>query len=357
MLSPLLLAAVLVQAAPALPPKACRDDNHVDRCAPDDRARVVASLGMASAEKEAKSGVEAYRAFFVDGYGRERPTIAFERRPGEPPKVVVYARGRKIEAPASSSAWEKVKSGAAFADRALVDLPSPIAKPDAPRLPRMCLHAWVTSVEITSAPVREDGSDIVRSRTENACDGGLATQFAFDLAALALQQLPACSALKADKHRNDVERLAFCTTLHGDTLAAAGLANQIGGRLNLREDPEPAQAWRSWMGTNAMVELNWAGQIIKDDQRRANGVGKFLAAQSAEARVDLSPARIEGLDSRRLRVTGRLYTSPRSEPRTPKEADYEQIWVWDPGLGEWMLKSWTVGPLAAVARDGGSKKP
>lgn len=356
MFSTLLATVALAQAAAALPPKECRDDNHVNRCAPDDRARVVASLGMTSADAEAETGAEAYRAFFVDGYGRERPTIAFERRPGEAPKAVVYAHGRKIEAPASASAWDKVRAGARFADRALVELPPPVAKPGEARMPRMCLHAWVTSVEIINAPVRDDRSDAVRSRTENACDSGLTTQFVFETAALAIQQFPACDALKADKYRNDVERLAFCTALYGDTIAAAGLANQIGGRLTLREDLEPAQAWRAWMGSNAMAELDWAGQVTKDDFRRENNVGKFLAAQNLAARLDLTSARIEGLDSRRIKVTGRIYRYTRSEPQTHEEGPYEQIWIWDTGLREWMLKSWTVGAFSAAGRERGTKK-
>jgi hypothetical protein len=339
MLITLLAAATLSQATGALPPKECRDDNHADRCAPEDRARIVASLGMASADAEAKTGVEAYRAFFVDGYGNDRPTIAFERRPGEPPKAVVYARGRKIEALASATSWREVTAGARFADRGLVELPS------AGSGLGMCLHAWVTSVEIVNASPRDGGSSAVRSRTENACDSGLTTQFGFKLAALAIQQFPACDALKADDFRNDVERLAFCTKLHGDTAAAAQWANQIGARLTLRKDIEPAGAWHSWMGINSMAELNWAGQVIKDDYRRENRLGKFLATQDAAANLDLSPARIEGLDGRQVKVTGRIFRYPSGAERM-EVAPYEQTWIWDTGLFEWMLKSWTVGAFA-----------
>lgn len=347
MLVSLFTAAALAQAAaalppPVLPPKECRDDNHADRCAPADRARVIALLGMTAADAEARAGIEAYRVFFVDGYGRDRPAIAFERRPGQSPKAVVYAQGRRIEAPASISAWRQVKAGAEFADRALVELP----KTAGSEL-RMCLHAWVTRVEIVNAPTRDAPSAPVRARTENACDSGLTTQFAFELSTLALHQFPACEALRADSYRNDVERLASCTTLHGDTVAAAELSNQIGGRLNLRQELEPAMAWRSWMGINATPELNWAGQVTRDDERRENRVGKFLAAQNAAGRLNLYPVRIEGLDTRRVKVAGRIYRPSSSVSETQEGAPYEQTWIWGDAAQEWMLESWTVGAFAA----------
>lgn len=337
-------AAVLLQAGPALPPENCLDDSRTDRCAPADRARIVAKLGMASADAEAKAGVEAYRAFFVDGYGRERPTIAFERRPGQPPKAVVYAFNRKLEAPASLSAWNTVAASARYADRALAPRQPSKAGDD---LSEICLHAWVSSVEIVNAPTAPDGADTVRSRTENACSPGLTTQFVFDLSKLALQQFPTCEALSVSEYRNDVERLAACTMLHGDTLAAAGFANQSGGRLNLRTDLEPAQAWSNWIGTNASAEVNWAGQVAKDDIHRRNNVGKFLATQSAAARLDLYPDRIEGLDGRTVKVTGRIYRTTRAEPQVRASAPSDQTWIWDTGLHEWMLKSWTVGAFSA----------
>jgi len=345
MFSSVFFAAALLQASPALPPPNCRDDNHAERCAPEDRARVAAKLGMAPADAEAKAGVEAYRAFFVDGYGRERPTIAFERRPGEPPKAVVYAQGRKLEAPASLTAWNKVKTDARFADRALAPL-APSKSADG--LPDICLHAWVSSVEIVNAPTREGGPDTVRTRTENACGAGLTTQFTFELATLAIQQFPTCEALSEAKYRNDIERLAACTLLYGDTLAAAGFASQTGGWLELRKDLEPAQAWKSWIGTNAVAELNWDGQVTKDDLRRANNVGKFLAAQSATARLSLYPDRIEGVDGRTVKVTGRVHRTSLSEPQVRETASSEQTWIWDLGLREWMLKSWTVGAFAVA---------
>lgn len=345
MFSSICFAAALMQASPALPPENCRDDNHADRCAPADRARIVAKLGMASAEAEAKAGVEAYRAFFVDGYGRDRPAIVFERRPGEPPKVVVYAQGRKLEAPASLTAWNRVKSDARLADRALTPLPAP--KPGAETPLNICLHGWVSSVEIVNAPAREGDPDTVRTRTESACTPGLTTQFTFELATLAVQQFPACEALSETKHRNDIERLAACTMLYGDTLAAAGFINQNGGRLNLRTDLAPATAWKSWIGTNATAELDWDGQIAKDDLHRANNVGKFLATQSATARIDLYSDRIEGLEGRTVKVTGRIYRTTRVEPQVRTSAPSQQTWVWDRGLNEWMLKSWTVGAFSA----------
>jgi len=73
---------------------------------------------MASIEDEAASGAIVHRAFFVDGYGRDMPAVAFERRPGQSPEVVVYgAQGRSTRAPVNHHVWARVVQEAEYADR------------------------------------------------------------------------------------------------------------------------------------------------------------------------------------------------------------------------------------------------
>jgi len=320
-----------------LSPQACRDGNFQDRCTSGNFGRVLGMFAMASAEAEAEAGVEAYRVFYLDAFGEKKPPVVFERRVGAPPKVVVYGRTRKIEAPATVEAWERVRARSEFADRALAPLPPGEDFPSG-----MCTDAGAVTVEIINAPHRRQRAAPIRSRTENTCGPGLTETFAFELVDLALDQFPTCKALIFG---DAVDRLAFCTTLQGDTIAAVDLVNEIGADGPQRGDFESAGGWAMWIGVNAAAELDWAGQVTKDAEWNGDRVATFLAARSAEAYVYLQPETIEGLSSQSVRVRGRIYILS-DKDRTRQGAAYEQAWVWDTAAKEWMLKSWKVEAFA-----------
>lgn len=339
--------AITAQAAEVS--RDCRDDNGRDRCASEDRARVEAALGMASIENEAATGAEIYRARFVDGYGHDMPAVAFERRQGQSPQVVVYLSGGKlIRGVVSQSEWDAVRKGARFADRTLAPKPETNLPPDQ-RPMSICLHAWLTTVEMSNSPEAASRVTPVRRRQESACDGALTTEFAFDLAKRAIAVLPDCDALDPEEHRNDITRLAVCGRLEGDRIAAASLMNQIGaGRAKIREDLTPARAWGYWMGTNNQVELTWAGETARN-ARTVNGrrADALLAAQlvaSPDLRAYMQ--RFNAVSSRRVETTGTL---ERDRGDVREHAPFAQVWVWDWGLDDWMLESWTVEPFAPVS--------
>jgi len=226
----LILAAtpVLAQSDDDLPgPPECLDVNDANRCDPEVQARVRALLGMASIEAEAASGAIVYRAFFVDGYGRDMPAVAFERRPGQSPEVVVYGEeGRSARAPVDYETWERVVREAEYADRMLAPLSEPSgADPDEESVV-ICAHGWVQTVEVANGPRERFVEEPVRRRTESACDGALTTRYAFLLADLAVNQIPWCGRIDADTERNSVTRLATCLVLSGDRLTAADLYNE-----------------------------------------------------------------------------------------------------------------------------------
>lgn len=102
MLAALIVATVLGSQSASMPGRNCTDDNGRDVCAAEAQARRLERLGVTPAEVEAAGGVESYRAFFVDGYGRDMPALAFERRAGNGPVSVVYGfEGARMEAPVS----------------------------------------------------------------------------------------------------------------------------------------------------------------------------------------------------------------------------------------------------------------
>jgi hypothetical protein len=215
------------QAAP-VPDRDCLDDNLVDRCAESSRASTRATLGMVAISDEASTGAEIYRAFFVDGYGQDMPSVSFERRPGQGPMVVVYGHGGdRISAPVSAVIWRKVQSESVLADRQILDSAASgdTGGQTVSRHQPICLHSWVQTVEMANTWPESWRAVPVRVRTEDSCGGALTTRFAHLLSELAVEAIPPCNVLDETQQRNRVTQLATCLALKGDRMAAAELRN------------------------------------------------------------------------------------------------------------------------------------
>ncbi len=337
----LAFAAAFMGQEPTVP-RDCRDDNGTDRCAEENRAAALTTLGMSSIEAEKAEGVEVYRILQVDGYGRLMPSIAYERRPGQAPQVVIYgAEGNRLAAPVSAREWEAVQGMARFADRALEPLPG-AADP----LANICLHAWLSTVEIANAAERGVPEGPVRRRTESACNGGLTTRFAFELPVLAIKHFPECDLLDPEDHRNDMTRIAQCIRLRGDRIAAAELMNQVGWRLTPDDHADTPQAWARQLRPNGRSRLDWAGERVADGAN-GNAVIRDLARRQAEnpsLRAYISS--FNATSSTRVETTGRVDMDGPDDSRL--SAPFNQVWVWNSYGLNWALESWTVQPFAAV---------
>ncbi|WP_298163392.1 hypothetical protein [Brevundimonas sp.] len=328
--------------------RTCLDDNNRDICAPAMRAELLANLGMVTAEEDAAAGVESYRVFFVDGYGRDMPALVFERRPGGGPMSVVYGSGgARLEAPVSPAIWDEVIARAEFADRRLVE-PTSASTPNS--APAICLHAWNSTVEMTNSPVTRWQSEPVRRRTESACDGALTTRFAFFAAEQTLKAQPHCQGLDLDRQRNVVTLIATCMALKGDRVAAATVFDQIrDGRPRPDLDPLDRYAWQNYLGSNGSPRLNWGGEVVATQQGRDMNVAEFVIARLREhPSLRFYPATYDALDARRVVVTGQArYSEANAEGQEQGfSADFSQTWIWDPSLSEWMVSEWTVQPFA-----------
>jgi hypothetical protein len=343
-----LLSATLLGGQTA-PDRTCLDDNGRDVCAPAMRVDLLQRLGTVSAEEEAAAGVESYRAFFVDGYGRDMPSFSFERRPGTGPMSVVYGfGGARLEAPISERTWAEVIARGEFADRALVER-EPEAASGTIAAPNICLHAWNTVIEMTNSPATRWRTTPVRRRSESACNGALATRYAFFLAERTLEAQPHCQGLDQDFQRNAITTVAICLALKGDRLAAAGVYDQVrDGGPRPGADPLNPYVWQAWLGTNGSPRLNWAGETVVTQQGRDRNVAEFVIARLRQT-PDLRfyPAIYDAGGSRSVVVTGK---AEYSEPNMGGEerrlaAAYSQTWVWDPNLSEWMVSDWTVEPF------------
>lgn len=343
-----LLASIILQEPSLTVDRDCLDDNHTNRCDAEIQARSRARLGVVSIEDEAATGTELYRAFYIDGYGREMPAVSFERRPGQPPMVVVYEdKGRRLTAPVSSDIWEEVSARAVFADRPLGEAERPLPGVDRDMIgERICLHSWVSTVEMANSS--DYGFDLipVRRRTEDSCHRGLATQYAFLLARLAVEAIAPCEALAVTGNRNDVTLLASCFRLEGDTLAAADLLTA----KHLNVWPDQPVEWDIWLGSQTNTRLDWAGEIIEDtnvfrmDEPPPPTVADFLAGQTTSDDLYLSANRIAARTSTQAQILGEVIAHRRKQDGGPSMiADYTQSWV--RSGGEWSLQSWTVGPF------------
>lgn len=328
--------------------RTCLDDNNRDICAPEMRADLLESLGMAAAEADAAAGVESYRVFFVDGYGRDLPAFVFERRPGAGPVSVVYGTGgARLEAPVSPAFWDEVVLRAEFADRELVQPP---AEPNGP--PGLCLHAWSSTVEMTNSSVTRWRSEPVRRRTENACNGALTTRFAFFLAEQTLKVQPHCQGLDSDRQRNVVTLIATCMALKGDRVAAGSVFDaKRDGSPRYGLDHLNAGTWRAWLGTNGSPRLDWGDERIVTNGLRNNLVAEFIVERLRQTPdLKFSPSEYEGIDAETVVVKGSATYGTIEDGREIRmRADFSQTWVWDPNLSGWMVSEWTVGPFVPVS--------
>lgn len=323
---------------------ACRDDAGVDRCAPAQQAKVRALFGADTIEALQARQVIVYRAFFVDGYGRDMPMVSFERRPGRAPEVIVRPPARAdeagsgpIRADVSAKVWDSVVGEARLFDRDLTPLPpSP--------WPTFCLHSWVATVEAAEA-ARPGPAVAPRRKTQSACGSGLAITYAFKLARLAREAIPACAALDMDPQRNDLTALEDCTRLHGDRLAAAEVQNAFGKAVF---SPQAGSERAPPFSINSPARLSWAGERV-EGWRAARDLWR---ARAGEGRgVSLLARRYEGEAARRVKVSGEAGKFVEDRRHT---AAFDQIWIWDPSLRNWMIESWTVEAFKPQGRAAGS---
>lgn len=341
-------AQALAQTDDDLPgPRECLDDDHTNRCDAEVQAGVRDLLGVASIEEEAASGAIVYRAFFVNGYGGDMPAVAFERRPGQSPEVVIYGQdGRSTRAPVSHEAWEQVVSQARIADRVMEPPPPAAADPDS-QVVSICLHPWVQTVEIANAPRQRFTQEPVRRRTESSCDGGLTTRFAFWLADLAVEQIPWCDRIDADTERNGVTQLATCLMFSGDRMAAADLYNErLADWEWARGDDLDVRDVRAYLGVNTPHTLTWGGQVIHSEQWSDRDVAEFLLARFRDhSYLRFWPTSVDGADSRRIVVRGMAEATIDDVRMT---AGYSQTWVWNENSLSWGLSEWTVEAFERV---------
>jgi hypothetical protein len=245
----LLIALFVLQSAYAQAPSSrkCTDDSGMDRCDETGQAATRGKYGLAAIDKLAADGAYVRRAMIVDGYGRDILAVSFIRKKGSDPVVEIRAPaaeqnqdGESITIPISGQEWEKVLSKGAFFDR---DLATKIPTNGGKEIVPICLHSWMVTAEAAD-PARLSRYTIPaavlkaesKSKTQSACGGGLAVDYAFELVELAYDMVPVCHSIALNTQRNRATALNACLSLSGDR-AAAGQAMALTYEIQDALDP------------------------------------------------------------------------------------------------------------------------
>ena len=293
--------------------RGCGDDNGVDRCDAEVQQQMRDLYGVERAEALIASGITAYRAMFVDGYGRDIAIVSFVREPGVTPFVEVRtpkaqdgtAQAEPLRAPVGGEMWNDVIASAAHFDEKLA---REVRPPDEDGTLRLCLHGWFIVAEAAVAPrvnqsviagtgsmdAERDSSlpveavirdSSIRSDAEGSCANGLAVGFAFGLADFAMKALPQCTTFDIEDFRNSPMMLSACARSSGDRMAAgtaSRFVSKLQRTLRLEQDDD----------------LKWLFVGFGDERAR-----RFMAAIDGGKVYLGQPV---GLDADRARVEGQI---------------------------------------------------
>jgi hypothetical protein len=228
----LMLFASSATAEEKFDPK-CSDDRGINRCAGNNQAKTRSKYDLSDKEKISADGTYLRRALFVDGYGNDVLALSFVRERMKAPYVEIRVPKTetrndvaRVVATISGDDWRRVIGEGRYFDRELISRKG--AEED------ICLHAWVAIVE-TVDPARLSGNTLpetfvdpeVRSKTQTACNGGLAIDYAFKLVELAYEMMPECHSIPAEEYRNKAMILNACASFSGDRVAAGEAAALI----------------------------------------------------------------------------------------------------------------------------------
>lgn len=315
----------------------CLDDDHNDRCDPETQRAVRERYNLNSIQDLAAMNVRTRRVFFVDGYGNEMPVVAFERRPGQDPSVIVselvaheneQIRVVEMREAIDETVWDDVIRRTQLFHRTLAPPPAPLraSNGDDEEAILICLHSWVMTMEASDPGERQP----VRSRTQDACNDGLVEEPSFALARIAYEALPYCRALDLARHRNEVTLLQNCALLQGDRIAAARALNRSMAMDDADDLPERVDAY-----FHASARVDWMGEV-------AQGAADSAALwQRHDGDRNFFIYRIVGETADRVRVIGVVYEDYGEDAR---RARAEQTWTRQGGW-EFRLLNLKVDPF------------
>lgn len=318
----------------------CTGARRNEVCTAEGQATLRQELGVASMEDEVAAGVEAYRAFYLEG-GGGLPAVAFVRRPGQNPAVEVDGGPRrpKMTREISIDVWNQVRAEAAIADRVLAPLPG---KPGgAGAIEDVCMDGGAVMVETGAPATAAHNPASVRRLARSSCNVGPTLIFARQLASRALASFPACSAIdSAWGPDGAIMVLRDCYQLTGDQLAAVEVMNRFKGEP-WGDEAVAQMAWRRTTGVDESTRL-----ILNGDQIRGDAPGALVARLGSVRNLHLALTKIHGVSSLEVQTEGwASYTAPTADNGQTVDATFTQVWRLSSTGQGWRLAEWRFEPF------------
>ncbi|MBC6981072.1 hypothetical protein [Caulobacter sp. 17J80-11] len=337
-----LVCAATPQVARAEPEDGCVDTRW-DWCGAQ-LSEALDAHGLKAAEDWSRRGDALIRVFVVDGFGHEKPVVAFSRRlndrrvyayPGDPD----YGHARSGQV--SLTDWEVADA----ALRAVHTAPSrgddtnvETELPDGTVEMVLCTDYWTYLIEAVS-----DGRVSRRFRT--ACGDDPLIEHVETLAQLARSRLSPCDLLDIE-HDRPFAALEACAYLYGRETDAVSVMNRFHSQpFDEADAADPGQVADLF---TADAEVRWPDQApALGREQVAKPWSEMTRSQDAEAYYE----RVDGVAAGRVVIKGELYVERPSadDPKSSDEfsADYTQTWIRDSD-GAWRISRWAVQPFRIV---------
>jgi hypothetical protein len=311
----------------------CRANRTSDACIMARTEQVRSAYDVPPLETHRIAGDRVRQAFYSFDV---LPVVSFVAPPGGPATVTVrYPRMRDGSTP------EPLRAAVpAWAWREVLALPEPFdAPPSAPQRGSTCLDGATYLAEAVDPGQPIGRPATMRQRLGHDCERGPVPAYATAIAARALSLLPPCTRIDEPSHAWPIVRLLACRTLRGDRMAAADVLNRARGFGMTHNAGDTARLAGLF---SARSELHW------DGARQAGDPAVVWAARAAPSLgvTGFSVEAVEGINGRRVRLTGRLsrtVDTSRGASTGAETAQVEQLWRRDRD-GLFRVVRATVGP-------------
>jgi hypothetical protein len=312
-----LLAPAGVMAAQSEVRDACRTDRTSDACIRARTEAVRQPYEVPSLERLEAAGSRVRQVFYDDRAGGLIVSFVAPRG-GSAVVTVHYPRrsdGRRpspLQAPVPERVWRDV-----------LGLSEPFDARSRPSNPRtICLDGGTYLVEAVDPDRAGRLGGATRQTLGHSCERGPTPAYAYAIARLALPLFPACARIDARRYAQPVRQLGACRLLNGDRMAAADVLSRARG-FSVTANAEDTMRLAGLFSTRS--ELRW------DGAPQAGDPATIWAARAAPS-IGVTRFRIEaveGLSSRRVRLTGHLTRPVDTRLGTatgPETARVEQLW-------------------------------
>lgn len=311
-----LFAPVGTIAAQSQAREACRTNRTSDACIRARMEQVSAAYDIPPLQVHRNAGDRVRQVFHASG---DLPMVSFVALRGGSAMVTVHYPRRRdgsipspLRAAVPARVWQEVLA-----------LPEPFdGRPSSPEPGTICMDGATYLAEAVDPgqPTRRPAT--MRQELGHDCEPGPVPAYATAIAGIALPLFPACARIDGRSYAGPLRRLAACRMLRGVRMAAADVLNRARGFGMTYNAGDTARLAGLF---SARSELHW------DGARQAGDPAALWAARAAPRLgvTRLSIEAVEGINARRVRLTGRLtraVDTRRGTATGAETAQVEQLW-------------------------------